>query len=165
MKTTSTPVHALDIPQTLLHVKGSLEGLTSQEAAMRLERDGPNRLPQPPKQSPLVRFLYQFHNVLIYVLLGAAVLTAVLEHWIDTGVIVAVVLVNALVGFIQEGKAEKALEALKNLSAPQARVFRDGALAIEDICTNNSTNLTAYKQCGKLVEIERSTEKQGSITQ
>lgn len=127
MKTTSTPVHALDIPQTLLHVKGSLEGLTSQEAAMRLERDGPNRLPQPPKQSPLVRFLYQFHNVLIYVLLGAAVLTAVLEHWIDTGVIVAVVLVNALVGFIQEGKAEKALEGLRQMLASKATVLRDGA--------------------------------------
>lgn len=120
-------MHALEVEDALLHVKSSPKGLSSQEAALRLKRDGPNRLSEPPKESALMRFLYQFHNVLIYVLLGAAVLTAVLEHWIDTGVIVGVVLANAIIGFVQEGKAEKALEGLRQMLASKAMVLRDGA--------------------------------------
>ena len=127
MKKIDTPLHALTVDAALLHVKSSPEGLSSQEATLRLERDGPNRLSEPPKESALMRFVYQFHNVLIYVLLGAALLTAVLEHWIDTGVIIGVVLANALIGFVQEGKAEKALEGLRQMLASKATVLRDGA--------------------------------------
>ncbi|MBN2963999.1 cation-transporting P-type ATPase [Sulfurospirillum sp. T05] len=127
MKKIDTPIYALEADAALLHVKSSPEGLSSQEATLRLERDGPNRLSEPPKESALKRFVYQFHNVLIYVLLGAALLTAVLEHWIDTGVIIGVVLVNAIIGFVQEGKAEKALEGLRQMLASKATVLRDGA--------------------------------------
>jgi calcium-translocating P-type ATPase len=68
----------------------------------------------------------QFHNVLIYVLLGAALVTGTLQHWVDTGVILAVVLANAVIGFIQEGKAEAAMAAIRGMLAPHAAVIRDG---------------------------------------
>ena len=90
------------------------EGLTGEDAAQRLRIHGPNRLPPPKKASPLVRFLCQFHNVLIYVLLAAAGVTAVLHHWVDTGVILGVVIINAVIGFIQDGKAEKTLDAIRS---------------------------------------------------
>jgi magnesium-transporting ATPase (P-type) len=73
-----------------------------------------------------VRFLYQFHNVLIYVLLIAAMVTTALAHWVDTGVILGVVLINALIGFIQEGKAERALDAIRHMLSQQASVSRAG---------------------------------------
>ncbi len=103
----------------------SREGLSSDEAAGRLARFGPNRLPPPKRRGPLLRFLLQFHNVLIYVLLAAAAVTAALEHWVDTGVIVGVVLINAVIGFVQEGKAERALEAIRGMLSLHAQVVRD----------------------------------------
>ncbi|WP_420346594.1 cation-transporting P-type ATPase [Pelagibius sp.] len=102
------------------------QGLVDPEAAARLARYGPNRLPEPKRQGPLVRFLRQFHNLLIYVLLAAAATTAALGHLVDTGVIVAVVFVNAVIGFIQEGKAERALAAIRDMLAPKATVLRAG---------------------------------------
>ena len=78
------------------------------------------------RRGPVLRFLAQFNDALIYVLLGAAAVTALLGHWIDTQVILAVVLVNAVIGFLQEGKAEKALEAIRDMLAPKANVIRNG---------------------------------------
>jgi magnesium-transporting ATPase (P-type) len=101
-------------------------GLSSARAAQRLADIGPNRLPEAPPRSGLKRFLAQFHNVLIYVLLAAALVTAVLQHWVDTSVIVGVVVVNALIGFVQEGKAEDALAAIREMLSPHAMVIRDG---------------------------------------
>jgi len=103
-----------------------LEGLTPEEAAGRLAQYGPNRLRPPHRRGPLVRFLLQFHNVLIYVLLAASVVTAVLAHWVDTAVIVGVVVINAVIGFIQEGKAERALEAIRSMLSLHASVVRGG---------------------------------------
>ena len=102
------------------------DGLGDEEARRRLKRYGPNRLPSPRRQRPILRFLAQFNNVLIYVLLGAAIVTALLGHWIDAQVILAVVLVNAVIGFLQEGKAENALEAIRDMLAPKASVIRGG---------------------------------------
>ncbi|MFY9477557.1 MAG: cation-transporting P-type ATPase [Aquabacterium sp.] len=65
---------------------------------------GPNRLAPPRRRSALMRLLIQFHNVLLYVMMGSALVTAVLGHWVDTGVLLAAVVVNAVIGFIQEGK-------------------------------------------------------------
>ena len=106
-------------------LSGDRMGLQQEEAVRRLERCGPNRLPPPKRRTPVLRFLSQFNNVLIYVLLSAAVVTGLLAHWVDTGVILAVVLINALVGYVQEGKAEKALDAIRNLLSPQATVLRN----------------------------------------
>ena len=118
--------HALHIKEAFAAVDGRVEGLAGDEAARRLERYGPNRLRQPDRRGPLARFLLQFHNILIYVLLAAAVVTAFLGHWVDTGVILGVVVINAVIGFIQEGKAEKALAAIRSMLSPQASVLRDG---------------------------------------
>lgn len=87
---------------------------------------GSNRLAEAARKNIAQRFLSQFHHILIYVLLGAAVITFLLGHMIDTAVILAVVFVNALIGVIQEGKAEKALESIRHMLAPHASVLRDG---------------------------------------
>jgi magnesium-transporting ATPase (P-type) len=119
--------HALSVAAALTRLDATDSGLTAAEATARLERHGPNRLPEAQARGPLRRLLAQFHNVLIYVLLGAAAVTATLQHWVDTGVILAVVLANAVIGFIQEGKAEAAMGAIRSLLAPKAAVLRDGA--------------------------------------
>src|SRR5688500_4787661 len=90
-------------------------GLGPEQALQRLSHYGPNRLPPPARQPAWQRFLLQFHNVLIYVMLGASAVTAWLGHWVDTGVLLAAVLVNAVVGYIQEGKAEQALNAIQSM--------------------------------------------------
>ena len=118
--------HAVSPTEALAAVEATRDGLSTTEAHARIERYGPNSLPEPPGRSGLVRFLLQFHNVLIYVLLAAAFVTAALQHWIDTGVILAVVLVNAIIGFIQEGRAEQAMAAIRGMLAPRSAVLRDG---------------------------------------
>jgi len=119
--------HALDAAAVVARVATDPErGLSGEEASVRLGQHGPNRLAEVPPPHPLLRFARQFHNLLIYVLLGAASITALLAHWVDAGVIVAVVLLNAGIGFVQEGKAERALQAIRHLLAPRALVLRDG---------------------------------------
>lgn len=118
--------HTQDSAATFLKVSSSADGLSQQDAQQRLEEFGPNRLRPAKKKGPLARLLMQFHNVLIYVLLGAGAVTALLGHWVDSGVIFGVVVINAIIGFIQEGKAEKALDAISNMLSQQAMVKRDG---------------------------------------
>ncbi|MDQ5770556.1 cation-transporting P-type ATPase [Thiothrix subterranea] len=118
--------HALPPDDTLTRLGSQAAGLDTHTAQERHLTHGANRLPAPPKRSPVIRFLLQFHNILIYVLLAAAAVTALLDHWVDTSVIVAVVLVNAIIGFLQEGKAEQAMAAIRQMLAPQAAVLRDG---------------------------------------
>jgi magnesium-transporting ATPase (P-type) len=101
-------------------------GLSAREAQERLGKYGPNRLPPPRRRGPFLRFLAHVHDVLIYVLLGAAVVTALLGHWLDFGVILGVVVINALIGFVQEGKAEKALDSIRAMLSLRAFVERDG---------------------------------------
>ena len=101
-------------------------GLDAAEAARRLAAHGPNRLPAGKQRGAFVRFLSQLHNVLVYVLLAAGFTKLMLNLWIDAGIIFGVVLLNALLGFIQEGKAEKALESIRNMLSAEARTLRDG---------------------------------------
>lgn len=101
-------------------------GLTEDEARDRLARHGPNRLVEARRQGALMRFLRQFHNILLYVMMGSAVITALLGHWIDTAVLLAAVIVNAIIGFIQEGKAESAMDAIRGMLSPHAVALRDG---------------------------------------
>jgi magnesium-transporting ATPase (P-type) len=107
-------------------LKTQASGLSEGEAKARLETYGENRLPAPPKRNAFIRFGLHFHNILIYVLISSAIITAFLDHWIDTFVILAVVVVNAIIGFIQEGKAEKAMDAIRHMLAPHANVLRGG---------------------------------------
>ncbi len=118
--------HHISIDNAFKHLNAEISGLSQKEAEARISQYGPNRLPEAAKRSAMMRFLLQFHNILIYVLIGSAVITAVLDHWIDTGVILAVVFVNAVIGFIQEGKAEKAMDAIRHMLAPHANVMRGG---------------------------------------
>jgi magnesium-transporting ATPase (P-type) len=104
----------------------AVSGLSQDDAATRLRTYGPNHLPEPPRRSVVIRFLLHFHNILIYVLLASAVITAALGHLVDTFVILAVVIANALIGFVQEGKAEKAMDAIRRMLALRAAVLRDG---------------------------------------
>uniref|UniRef100_E6VNP8 ATPase, P-type (Transporting), HAD superfamily, subfamily IC n=1 Tax=Rhodopseudomonas palustris (strain DX-1) TaxID=652103 RepID=E6VNP8_RHOPX len=125
-KTSPIPYHAVEIAEALRTLKARPDGLASDEAALRLAAHGPNRLPEAKRRSVVVRFLLHFHNVLIYVLLASAIITAALGHFIDTGVILAVVLANAIIGFIQEGRAENAMAAIRGMLAPHTAVLRDG---------------------------------------
>ena len=118
--------HACSAEACLSALTATPEGLSSGEADLRLKTHGPNMLPEAARRGPLMRFLAQFHNVLIYVLLAAAAVTAALQHWVDTGVILAVVLANAVIGFLQEGKAEAAMAAIRGMLAPRAAVLRSG---------------------------------------
>jgi len=113
-------------PDVLTALESTEQGLTADEADRRLARLGANRLPARHRRGPVRRLLAQFNNVLIFVLLGSSIITAGLGHVIDTGVILAVVVANASVGFIQEGRAEEAMTAIRKLLAPRARVLRDG---------------------------------------
>lgn len=102
------------------------DGISSEEAGLRLASHGANRLPAPPRDGVLKRFFKHFHDVLIYILVAAAGITALLGHWIDTGVILGVVVINAIIGFIQEGKAEAALEGIRKMLSMRAHARRDG---------------------------------------
>ncbi len=110
-----------------LHAQTSdlASGLSQSEAQQRLKQYGTNTLTPVASRSALKRFLIQFHNVLVYVLIVAAGVTAAIGHWVDSGVIVGVIFINAVIGFIQEGKAEKALDAIRNMLTLQAMVRRD----------------------------------------
>lgn len=118
--------HGLTAQQALEAQHSNASGLSQGEAERRLQSHGANRLPPPQRRGPLLRLLYQFHNVLLYLMLVAAIITALLGHWVDTSVILAAVLINVIIGFIQEGKAENALDAIRNMLSPQAMVLRDG---------------------------------------
>jgi magnesium-transporting ATPase (P-type) len=101
-------------------------GLAPDEAEKRLKQHGPNRLPSPPRTPAWLRFLLQFHNVLIYVMMGAAAITAFLGHWIDTSVLLGAVVINAVIGFIQEGKAQQALDAIRQMLSLRSLTLRGG---------------------------------------
>jgi magnesium-transporting ATPase (P-type) len=121
--------HALATEAVLQQLSTTPQGLASDEVEHRLAAVGPNRLPTPPKDGLLKRFFKHFHDVLIYILIAAAGITALLGHWIDTGVILGVVVVNAIIGFIQEGKAEEALEGIRKMLSAHAHVRRNGQWA------------------------------------
>ena len=120
--------HAQPAQFSLEQLHSCAQGLPSSEAAQRLRHYGPNRLPQRQPAGPLKRFALQFHNLLIYVLLVATLATLLLGQWLDSAVIFGVILINAIVGFIQEGKAQHAMQAIQQLLSLQSRVRRDDQL-------------------------------------
>lgn len=132
--TVTSTAHAHPPHAVLEALQSSREqGLSAAQTTERLHRFGPNALPPPRTRSAFVRFLSQFQNALILFLLSAAVLAGSLGHPVDAAVIVAVVLVNAVVGFLQEGKAEHAMAALRAMLSPHARVMRDGERQVIDV--------------------------------
>jgi magnesium-transporting ATPase (P-type) len=117
--------HAVPADQVVRRLKTDpATGLEANEASRRLSQYGPNRLPEGKKRGPLFRFLAQLNNILVYVLLGAGFVKLMVGLWLDAGVILGVVIINALLGFIQEGKAEKALDSIRNMLSADARTIR-----------------------------------------
>jgi len=122
------PTHAYQqtVEQTLAAQRSTMAGLSRAEVQARLQQHGPNALPAKKARPAWLRFLAHFNDVLIYVLLAAAVLTAIMGHWVDTLVILGVAVINALIGHIQESNAEKSLSSIRNMLASDARVIREG---------------------------------------
>jgi magnesium-transporting ATPase (P-type) len=138
--------HTLSVDEVLHRLKSKSVGLGHGEAIERLKTYGSNRLPEPKRRSVLLRFLLHFHNILIYVLLGASVVTAFLDHLVDTLVILAVVVANAIIGFIQEGKAEAAMNAIRQMLSLHASVLRAGerrTISAEDLVLGDIVLLEA----------------------
>src|SRR5262245_42660009 len=119
--------HAMSLAEVIGRLATNAEkGLNLSEASARLQKVGPNRLPEGKKQSAFAKFFSHFNNTLIYVLLAAGFIKLMMSVWIDAGIIFSVVVLNALLGFIQEGKAEKALESIRNMLSAEARTMRSG---------------------------------------
>ncbi|WP_404364944.1 cation-translocating P-type ATPase [Marinobacter sp.] len=122
----STPWHALSPEEALEKLESSKDGLSEDRASELLEKHGPNQIREEEGRPWWRRLLDQFNNILIILLIVAGAASWALGQLVDAGAIFAVVLINGLIGFIQEGKAEKALQSIKNMLSPRARVVRDG---------------------------------------
>lgn len=118
--------HGLPVDEALARQSATREGLSREEAAARLAQYGENRLEQAQGRPWYKRLLSQFANILMLILVVAAVASFLLGHMVDAAAIVGVVLIIALIGFFQEGKAEQALDSIRNMLSPQANVLRDG---------------------------------------
>ncbi len=141
-----SPPHSLSTEAVFEVLDSGPEGMDSSGAEAALERHGPNALPQAEEETDLQRLLRQFRNPMIYVLIAAAVATALLGEVIDTIVIGAVVLVNALVGYFQEGRAADALAAIRDMLSPESEVRREGKWATipsEEIAPGDVVRLRA----------------------
>ena len=122
-----------DAGEALKETGSTLHGLESREAEIRLEKNGPNKLAEPELESLLLRFAKQLKDPMIIVLLAAALVSGITafyagESFADVIIILAVVVINAVLGVYQESKAEKAIEALQKMSAAVSKVYRDGKM-------------------------------------
>lgn len=145
-------------------------GLSADQADRRREQVGPNKLPEPARDNVVLRLLKHFNDVLIYVLLAAAVLTAVLQEWVDTVVILLVVIINAVIGFVQEGRAEKALQGIRDMLSASASVKRDGSWSTvdaEDLVPGDIVRLNAGDKVPadiRLVDAANMTAEESALT-
>jgi magnesium-transporting ATPase (P-type) len=155
---TDTPWHARAAEEAAAKLASPPDGLTDDEAAARRARFGPNRLTPPKSRPGWLRFLKQFDDILIYVLLASCAMALLLGHWTDAGVIAGVVVINALIGVIQEGKAEQALAAIRGMLSPQAVVLRGGeavTLPAEDLVPGDRVLLASGDRVPADLRLER----------
>ncbi len=117
--------HTISGDEVLRNVQSESKGLSSKQAEERLTQHGPNELTAKKRTKPITIFLRQFVDVMIVILAAAAVISALIGELSDTIVIIIIILLNAVIGFVQEYRAEQAMEALKKMSAPSAKVLRD----------------------------------------
>ena len=123
----ATAWHAMPVDAVVKQLSTDVQkGLDPGEASSRLAQYGPNRLPEGKQRGAFTRLLSQFNNILVYVLLGAGFAKLMMGLWIDAAIILSVVIINGLLGFIQEGRAEKALDSIRNMLSAEARTVRDG---------------------------------------
>ncbi len=121
--------HTLEVDQVLRQLNTDGErGLSASEASQRLGQHGRNELAEAPPPAWWIRLLSQFNEIVIWILLAAALLSGILHEWTDTVVILAIVILNGLLGFFQEQRASRAIASLRRLTAPHARVVRDGSI-------------------------------------
>jgi Ca2+-transporting ATPase len=117
--------HGIPEDKLINRLKTSYTGLTDEEAKRRLEQYGPNELAVRKKRTKLQLFISQFTNGITYILVAAAIISAIVAKYVNVAVILAVILINGIIGFVQEAKADEALKALKNLATPEATVIRN----------------------------------------
>ncbi len=120
--------HTQDVPTVLEHLNSTPKGLSDKEAVLRTEIFGRNELDEGKRKTIFGMFMEQFKNIMIIILLIAAVISGFMHELTDTFIILAVIIINAILGVIQENKAEKALAALKKMAAPHVKVKRDGVV-------------------------------------
>lgn len=149
------------------NVQSGLSGTTVQQ---RLAKYGHNRLPEGRRQGPWMRFLQQFNNILVYVLLGAGFVKLMVGLWLDAAIILAVVVLNALLGFFQEGKAEKALDSIRNMLSAEARTVRGGETRLvpsEDLVPGDVVLLESGDKIPadlRLVEVKNLRTEEAALT-
>jgi magnesium-transporting ATPase (P-type) len=145
-------------------------GLDAGDASQRLAKYGPNRLPEGKKRGPLMRFFAQLNNILVYVLLAAGFVKLMVGLWLDAGVILGVVIINALLGFIQEGKAEKALDSIRNMLSAEARTIRGGEtrlISAEDLVPGDVVLLESGDRIPadlRLVDVKNLRTEEAALT-
>ncbi len=122
--------HSATKQEVLEKLGGTEQGLSGDDAARRLKEHGPNELEKKEEINPLFILLNQIRNPLIYLLFAATVISLLVRHWIDAGIILLVVVINTLLGFIQEYRAEKTLDALQKMTSPKAKVRRNGKVEV-----------------------------------
>lgn len=170
MASRGTDWHALAADAALAQLDSTESGLEATVAERRLAAGGPNRMPAARRRGPLLRLLVQFHNLFIYVLLAAAALAGLIGHLLDALVILGVVLINALIGFVQEGRAERALDAIRRMMDPRAVVRRGGrrqTIAVEALVPGDVVLLEAGDQVPadlRLLEASRMLVDEASLT-
>ncbi len=131
LRETPSPVwHNLPVEKVLEQMHVTAEGLSTEEAQQRVQQYGPNALREAKPIHPLAILLGQFNSLVIWLLIGAGVVSGLLGEWIDSIAILTIVVLNAIIGFFQEYKAERAIEALKKMTSPRARVRRDGSVVM-----------------------------------
>src|ERR1700754_3833070 len=149
------------------NVQSGLSGTTVQQ---RLAKYGHNPLPEGRRQGPWMRFLQQFNNILVYVLLGAGFVKLMVGLWLDAAIILAVVVLNALLGFFQEGKAEKALDSIRNMLSAEARTVRGGETRLvpsEDLVPGDVVLLESGDKIPadlRLVEVKNLRTEEAALT-
>ena len=125
------PIWQLEVVAAVAHLRSDATlGLTTTEVRLRQSTYGPNQLQEQPGTGPGRIFLAQFKDLIVWVLIGAALVSGFLQEWVDAGAIIGIVILNAMLGFAQEYRAEKALAALRRMANPNSRVVRDGQLGL-----------------------------------
>src|SRR3990172_5508501 len=163
--------HALTNDEVLSRLGGNIvKGLSQAEAERRLQEFGANKLAEQEPPSAFILFLEQFNNFIVWVLIAASLISGFLGEWEDAIAIIAIVILNALLGFIQESRAQKSLAALKKLSAPTTRVLRDGEYSVipsEQVVPGDIVMLEAGDYIPadvRLVNVSRFATQEASLT-
>src|SRR5215468_9644113 len=163
--------HAMAVDDVVKRLATDIgKGLAADETGKRLQKYGPNRLPEGKRRGPFMRFLSQFNNILVYVLLAAGFVKLMVGLWLDAAIILGVVIINALLGFIQEGKAEKALDSIRKMLSADARTLRDGEtrmIPAEDLVPGDMVLLESGDRIPadvRLVEVKNLRTEEAALT-